>query len=245
MPSNNAPVRKRLARRTKIKIAIFAVAILVLAVYLACDVIFQGPLMSLLMNRDQLVASVRSWGVFAPLLYIILQVVQTVVAPIPGQVVGSVGGFLFGVWGILWTSIGTLIGCYIVFRLARRFGRPLLEKIFKKSAIEQFDFVLSSKGTSLILLAIFLLPGFPDDMVCYLAGMTKLPIRRLMLLLILGRMPTIILTNFLGAGISDNLGLVVGLSVMAVILLGLAVWKREWLMAKLQKHGDDKTKDEE
>ena len=197
------------------------------------------------MNRDQLVASVQSWGIFAPLLYILLQIAQTVAAPIPGQLVGSVGGFLFGPWGILWTLIGSLIGCWIVFKLARRFGRPLLEKIFKKSVIAKFDFILEAKSASFILFAIFLLPGFPDDVVCYIAGLTKVPIPKLMFLVGLGRLPTIIMTNYLGAGLSDNLDLVAVTAVAGIAILGLVVWKREWIMRVLKGESQKDTESEE
>ena len=114
---------RRLDRTTRLKLIIFGTLILGLVLYLALDIIFNGPLTRFLSNRDQVVLAVQSFGFFAPLIYVILQIVQTVAAPIPGQVVGSVGGFLFGPWGILWTLIGSLIGDYIVFRLARRFGR--------------------------------------------------------------------------------------------------------------------------
>lgn len=240
--------KKRLARSTKLKVVVLAIAAIALVIYLALDIALQGPLTSLLMNRDQLVASVESWGIFAPLLYILLQIAQTVAAPIPGQLVGSVGGFLFGAWGILWTTIGGLVGCWIVFKLTRHFGRPLLEKIFKKSVIAKFDFILEAKSASLILFAIFLLPGFPDDVVCYIAGLTKVPIPKLMLLVGLGRLPTIVMTNFLGAGISDNLGLVAIVSVASILILGFFVWKREWVMrilkresleSKTEKKGED------
>lgn len=240
---SNPLTKKRLARSTKLKVVALAITATVLAIYLVLDIALQGPLTSLLMNRDQLVASVESWGIFAPLLYILLQIAQTVAAPIPGQLVGSVGGFLFGTWGILWTAIGSLVGCWIVFKLARRFGRPLLEKIFKKSVIAKFDFILEAKSASLILFAIFLLPGFPDDVVCYIAGLTKVPIPKLMLLVGLGRLPTIVMTNFLGAGISDNLGLVAIVSVASILILGFFVWKREWVM-RILKRGSREPKTE-
>ena len=237
MPSSDEPiVRRRIARRTKIKVAIVATLIAILIIYLLWDIIYRGPLMSLLSNQENLVKSVQSFGPFAPLLYIIFQIVQTVVAPIPGQITGSVGGFLFGVWGILWTIIGSLIGCWIVFILSRKFGRPLLEKIFKKSVISKFDFILEAEGASLILFAIFLLPGFPDDVVCYMAGLTKVPIPKLMVIVFLGRLPTIIINNFLGAGINTNLPLVIGISAASVVALGLAVWQRERLM-QIFKYG--------
>ncbi len=235
LPLDEPLLRKRIARKTKIKVAIVALLIAALMLYLILDVALHGPLMSLLSNRDKLVESVQSFGPFAPLLYILLQMVQTVVAPIPGQIVGSVGGFLFGPWGILWTTIGSLIGCWIVFLLARRFGRPLLEKIFKKSVITKFDFILEAKSASLILFAIFLLPGFPDDVVCYLAGLTKLSIKRLMILVTLGRLPTIILTNYLGAGIGENFTMVAIVALLGVIILGIGIWQRERIIGFLKK----------
>lgn len=93
LPLDEPLLRKRIARKTKIKVAVVAVLIAALALYLILDVALHGPLISLLSNRDKLVASVQSFGPFAPLLYILLQITQTVVAPIPGQIVGSVGGF--------------------------------------------------------------------------------------------------------------------------------------------------------
>lgn len=228
-------LKKRISWKTWLKIGITAALIIAIVVYLAWDILAKGPLTRFLMNRDELVAAVESWGIFAPLLYIILQVIQTVVAPIPGQIVGSIGGFIFGAWGVLWTSIGTLIGCFIVFKIARRFGRPLLEKIFKKSSIERFDFIINSKSASLALFLIFLLPGFPDDIICYIAGLTNLPIRKLMVIVLLGRLPVITLTNYIGAGLVDNVALVAAVSIIAVLILGLGVWQRERIMKFLKR----------
>ena len=233
--TSGSPTKGRISRKTLIQLWLVGIAIVALIGYLTWDIIATGPLMRLLTNRDELIAGVESWGIFAPLLYIILQVIQTVVAPIPGQVVGSIGGFIFGPWGILWTSIGTLLGCYIVFKLSKRFGRPFLEKIFKKSAIERFDFIINSKSAALILFLIYLLPGFPDDLICYIAGLTTLPIRKLILILILGRLPVIIVTNYFGAGITTNLSGVIAISIVAVILLGIGVWQRERIIDFLKK----------
>ena len=236
MPNSFVRNFRKLDRSTKVKAILITIFVVILLILLSLDICFNGPLTSFLSNRQQVLEAVQSFGLFAPLIYILLQISQTVVAPIPGQVVGSVGGFLFGPWGILWTFIGSLIGAFIVFRLTRRFGRPLVEKLFSKSTIEKFDFIVDAKSASLILFAIFLLPGFPDDVVCYIAGLTKLPIRRLMLLFGLGRLPTVILTNYLGAGLADNLGLVLGISVLMVVFLALIAWKREAIIRRLKRH---------
>lgn len=233
--SDQSLVRKQLSRGTKIKVIGFGVLIIALVICVVLDLVLDGPLTHLLSNRDELVKSIEDSGPFGPVIFILLQIAQTVVAPIPGQIVGSVGGFLFGGWGILWTLIGSTIGCWIVFALARRFGRPLLEKIFKKSVIKKFDFILEAKSASLILFAIFLLPGLPDDMVCYLAGLTKVPIRRLVALVALGHFPSIVITNYLGAGLNDNLFLVGVIAVVTIIILGLAAWQRERIIGLLKK----------
>lgn len=229
------PLKKNISKSTIIKFVIAGVIVLLILGYLTWDVIAKGPLMQLLSNRDELVGLINKAGLLAPLIYIILQVVQVVVAPIPGQIVGGVGGFLFGHWGILWTTIGSFIGFWLVFLIARKFGRPLIEKIFKKPAVEKFDFIINAKGSALIIFAIFLLPGFPDDLVCYIAGLTKLPMRKLMLISILGRFPTIVLTNYIGMGINGNIGLVVGLSLVAVAIVAIASWKREQIIAFMKR----------
>lgn len=236
--TTGSPIKKRLSTKTIIKLWLIIIVFVAIVAYLTWDIVAKGPLMRLLTNRDEMITRVESWGVFAPLLYIVLQVIQTVVAPIPGQVVGSIGGFLFGSWGILWTTIGTLLGCYIVFKISRRFGRPFLEKIFKKSAIERFDFIINSRSAALILFLIYLLPGFPDDLICYIAGLTSLSIRKLMLILILGRLPVIIVTNYFGAGITTNLPAVIILSIVAVILLGIGLWQHERILNFIKKHFD-------
>jgi len=246
LPVGESSIKEKISHKTIVKFVIFGLIIAALVGYLAWDIIAKGPLTRLLINRDELVHIMREMGPWAPLLYILLQIVQVIVAPIPGQIVGGVGGFLFGHWGILWTTIGSFIGFWIVFLIARKFGRPLLEKIFKKSLIDKFDFIINAKGASLIIFAIFLLPGFPDDIVCYIAGLTRLPMRNLLLISILGRFPTIVLTNYIGMGIQGNLGLVVGLSILAVMLIAVFTWKRETILAFLKrepKSDQDKGKD--
>ena len=66
-----------------------------------------------------------------------------------------------------------------------------------------------------------------------------------MLLVGLGRLPTIIMTNYLGAGLSDNLGLVAVTAVAGIAILGLVVWKREWIMRVLKGESQKDAESEE
>ena len=226
--------KQRLSKQTKIQIATISAAIILILILLILDFIFKGPLTHLLTNKNEVVTTVKAWGIFGPLLFISLQIIQTVIAPIPGNISGTVGGFLFGWWGVLWTAVGTLFGFWIVFLLSRRFGRTLIEKIIKKESLNKFDHLAEAKGSTIFFL-IFLIPGLPDDIVGYIAGLTKIPIRILLALVIIGRLPAIIATNMFGAGLGeDNIIPVVVIAVISAIVCVAVAIKHDSVMSYLE-----------
>ena len=110
-------------------------------------------------------------------------------APIPGQITGFVGGFLFGAaLGTVYATIGGTIGCSLVFILARRFGRPFVEGFVSTKITDRFDYI-SDHGGAWVLLLIFVVQIFPDDLICYLSGLTRIPLRQLILVALVGRIP--------------------------------------------------------
>ena len=233
--STKTTKRKKLDRKTKIQISVIAIVFLAIVGYFIWDIATGGPLTTAFNNKEEVVAFVNSAGPLAPLLFILLQIFQTVAAPIPGNIAWGVGGFLFGWWGVLWTVIGSAIGCFIVFYLSRRFGRPLVEKLVDKESLDKFDFI-SGESAPIILFLIFLIPGLPDDVVCYIAGLTKVPIRQLMALVIIGRFPSIIVTNYIGAGLGEaDMKPVIIAIVATVILLAIIAIKRNAIVDFLKK----------
>lgn len=227
--------KKRITSKTKLKIIAVVAVILLIAIYVIWDLLNNGPLTSFLNNKDTIISWVEGHGFLGPLAFIFLQVLQIVLAPIPGQIVGGVGGFLFSWWGVLWTCIGTAIGGFIVFWLSRKFGRPLVEKIVKKDSLDKFDFIFNN-NTSFILFVIFLIPGLPDDIICYLAGLTNISLKKLVTLFVIGRLPAIIIINYLGSGIGEeNLAPVIVISIIVAIVLALIVWQREKIIGFFKK----------
>lgn len=231
-------LRKNISGKTWAKIIALAVGVLLLLGYTIWDIVAGGPLTSLLSNRDRVVEVVNGMGFWAPLVYIALQIAQILFAPIPGQVVGGVGGYVFGWWGILWTLIGSTLGYIIVILISRKFGRSLIEKIFKKETVDKFDFILGDNAAILLFL-IFLLPGLPDDMVGYMAGLTNIKMSRLLALMTLGHIPTIIITNYIGMGLGEeNLTPVIIIAAIVVILFALALWKKDAIVSRLKKKAE-------
>lgn len=148
------------------------------------------------------VESLRRWldnfGVFAPLVFILLQAVQVIVAPIPGQVAAVVAGYLFGgVWGTIYSLIGVMLGSAIAFTLSKHYGRPAVEQLLDDDLIDSFDGFAEEAGLFGIFVFV-IIPGLPDDVVCFLAGLTPLRLVPFLLVLLAGRFPAYALANYAG-----------------------------------------------
>lgn len=178
-----------------------------------------GPLMRFLSKAEVIREYVESYGVFAPIVFIFLSALQVIIAPVPGQAAGLVGGFIFGtVLGTIYGMIGLAIGSVITFSLARKFGQPIVEKLVDKNTLEKFHMFSKKKG-ELGLFAIYLLPALPDDIMCYLAGLTNIKIHRFIAITILGRLPSFFVLSAVGAGLtSKNSYFAVGLAIAATLV---------------------------
>ncbi len=132
---------------------------------------------------------------YAALIFVGLQALQVVAAPVPGEVTGFVGGIIFGtVWGVIYSTVGLAMGSWLAFVLARLAGRPLVEKFVNPDTIKRYDYVMKHKGLFLAFL-MFLIPGFPKDILCYILGLGHMGHRNFLLVSTTGRLlGTVLLT---------------------------------------------------
>jgi uncharacterized membrane protein YdjX (TVP38/TMEM64 family) len=218
-----------LSRRKTIKWSHALITLVTLAV-LGVGVFLLWPHLSAFTNPDEAKRLIGEFGPLGPLVFMALQVLQVFIAPIPGQVTGLVGGYLFGPWlGLLYALIGATIGFTLIFLVVRRLGRPFVERFVDKKTLEKFDYIAGTKGV-FVLFLVFLLPAFPDDLICYIAGLTKIPIRTLVLVSIAGRLPVYAILSFTGQGLAEsNLNPIAAVTLAMVVLFGLGLWKRVWL----------------
>jgi uncharacterized membrane protein YdjX (TVP38/TMEM64 family) len=189
-----------------------------------------------LTNGDELRAFVAGYGVLAPLVFVGLQAVQVLLAPIPGQIMAFVSGYLFGgVLGTIYSLIGVTIGSSIAFWLSRRYGRPFVESVIQNDIMERFDAFVDTAGLP-SLFALFLVPGLPDDILCFVSGLTDIKLWKLISVMFVGRAPAYVLVNVSGSSLADdNLSLTVAL---LLVVIGLSVWgvlRRDEIMDALSK----------
>jgi uncharacterized membrane protein YdjX (TVP38/TMEM64 family) len=145
----------------------------------------------------------KSFGAYAPLAFVAIQVLQVVVAPIPGELTGVLGGYLFGTWlGFAYSTVGLTVGSILAFLLARWLGLPVVRRVVSDEVYRKFDFV-SRAGGELVTLVCFLIPGFPKDYLCFLLGISRLPWGTFLVLSTFGRMPGTWLLSIQGAKVRD------------------------------------------
>lgn len=150
-------------------------------------------------NREQVVGEIRGAGAWGPLVVVGLAVAQTIVAPVPGQVVNFVAGYLYGTWaGIAYSWIGLALGTALAMLLARHAGRPAVERLVSPALLARVDGVAANKGLGFFLL-VFLIPGLPDDVLAFAAGLTPLPLRQLFPIAVVARIPGLAASVLLGA----------------------------------------------
>ncbi|MCX7682660.1 MAG: VTT domain-containing protein [Anaerolineae bacterium] len=179
----------------------YSIWILVLALVPIATVLWRWhrPLWDLFNNQRLLSEWVAGFGLLGPLVSIALNAAQVLLAPIPGQFVNVVNGYLYGVWmGVLYSLSGLTLGTALAMGLSRRFGRPLVERLVGAHVLARWDRLLARRGPAFFFL-VFLFPLLPDDIACFIIGLSSLPIPRMLLLATLGRLPGLVFACWLGA----------------------------------------------
>ncbi|MCR4788891.1 MAG: TVP38/TMEM64 family protein [Lachnospiraceae bacterium] len=158
--------------------------------------------------------------IYGGLLYIAMVTLQIMVAVIPGGPIEVAGGYAFGaVGGVLLFVAGATLGSVLVFLLVRRFGRDLVEIYFKEHKVKKLEFLNEEKKRDPLFFLLFLLPGAPKDLLCYVAGLTRMRFPVFLFICSLGRLPAVIGSAVSGYALDkDNLMMaVIAFSITAVL----------------------------
>ncbi len=152
----------------------------------------RGWQLGLFKSIDTLQAYIQAQGVWAPLTFVLLQVLQILMAFIPGGMLLTGGVLIFGPWeGLLYNFLGTILGSCLNFTIARRWGHRVAAHFMSDATMDKYLGWLNEgkKFDRLFALAI-LLPFFPDDALCLIAGLSNMTWRRFLTLLML-KLPSI------------------------------------------------------
>ena len=128
-------------------------------------------------------------GPFAPAVYFLFVTVEVVVAPIPGLMLYAPGGILFGGFqGGAIALAGNVVGAGIACQATRTLGGGWLSRYLPDEKPGRVQEALMQRGGWLIFL-LRLNPLTSSDLVSYAAGLTPIPVWKVMLATLCGMAP--------------------------------------------------------
>lgn len=130
---------------------------------------------------------INGTGTKANVVFFLIQLLSVVLAPIPSNISTAAGANIFGMWEAFFLStLAIVFGSVMVFFLARKFGKPFTDKFVSPKIANKYGHLISSRRDILLAL-LFLLPFFPDDSICLLAGLSPIGGMRFFIIMLLTR----------------------------------------------------------
>ncbi|MBQ2897897.1 MAG: TVP38/TMEM64 family protein [Clostridia bacterium] len=212
--------------------------ILVILIALALTVALI-PIFASYDDHERLTAYIESFGTWGAFVLLAIQVFQIVVALIPGELVEFVAGALYKtVLGTLICILGVALGEFLVFKFVRLLSRRNPDNFKIPEKFEKLKFLNDKKKLEYIIFLLFFIPGTPKDVLTYFVPLTKIDMKRFLILSCTARIPAILSSTYAGATFAQG-DLLQTAAIYAVIgavsLIGIFVHNR--FINKGEKHG--------
>ena len=148
---------------------------------------------------DKLKKEILDLGIYGRVFFIFLQVVQVAFLPIPSPLIVVAGSLIYGPFQASLLSLaGILLGSAIAFSIGRVFGKKVVIFMVGKETEEKWSKFLSNAKYSFVLM--MLLPLFPDDVLCMIAGLTDMSWTFFMVTQLVTRTIGVFTMSYLSAG---------------------------------------------
>ena len=100
--------------------------------------------------------------------------------------------------GFIYNTTGIFIGSVLAFLLARRYGEVFVKSFVSDQVYDKYIVYLDKgKFFERFLAMAFILPGFPDDFLCMVAGMSKMTLKKFIWITLLTKPATLYLYTVL------------------------------------------------
>lgn len=137
---------------------------------------------------------ILSYGTWANIIFMLVQVTQIVVPIIPGGLTTIFGVVIFGAfWGFIYNYISICIGSMLVFFISRTFGKSIVLNFFGEDTFDKYKHKIKDKTYEKFFAWAILLPIAPDDFLCYLTGLSDMSFKKYATIILLCKPPSIFL----------------------------------------------------
>ncbi|TVP91045.1 MAG: TVP38/TMEM64 family protein [Alkalibacterium sp.] len=140
-------------------------------------------------SREDFVAYVHGFGRYSVIIFLLLQSLQIFLPLLPSAITVTAGVVLYGpVLGVFYNYIGISIGSILAFLIVRKYGEPALEKLVSEKKVKKYEDKLThGKMFERFFATVIFTPFAPDNVVCYLAGLSDMTIKKVVIIILLGK----------------------------------------------------------
>ena len=171
---------------------------------------------------EQVENFIAGYGHLSGLVYVIFQIIQVVIFVIPGEVMQVAAGYLFGhFWGLIYAIVGCFIGEAIAFGLARTLGRGFVHLFMSKEQFEKYSERMNSNKGYTICFILYLVPGIPKDILCYVAGASEIRFLPFLIISMVGRLPGLVGSIVVGSLVDSGQYVAAGIILVIALILAL------------------------
>ncbi len=119
----------------------------------------------------KIISDTGAWGMAV---YVLIQILQVVILPLPAVVCYVPGAIIWGApMATLLASIGVIMGSVIAYFIGRIWGKKAVIWIAGKETTEKYSAYFGKRGKGIFVI-MQILPFFPDDILCMIAGLTSM-----------------------------------------------------------------------
>lgn len=148
---------------------------------------------------EHIINLIQKTGAYGKIVFVLLQILQVVVLPLPALLCYVSGVMIYGpLEAFILSSIGVFIGSMICYAIGRFCGRKIVHWL-AGDKIDKYLDILSTRGKGPFVI-MQLLPFFPDDVLCILAGVTNMNFWFYLMTMLVIRPIVIAVYCFLGSG---------------------------------------------
>ena len=166
---------------------LFSVYVFLLFCFVLILILQKSGFFEIVNTPDKLREFLERTGIWMPVLYIVLQYLQVIVLPIPSIVSTVAGVALFGpFYTMIYSLIGIILGSVTAFFIGRKLGYKAVSWIVGEETLKKWKAKLKGKD-NLLLTLMFLLPLFPDDVLCFLAGLSSMSTKYFLIMIAVAR----------------------------------------------------------
>lgn len=180
----------------KILLVVFVSTVVIVGTYL---ILLYTGLWEKLNSVEKLKSFILEQGIWGRVFFVFLQFIQVAFLPIPSPLVVVAGSLIYGPFQASLLSLaGILLGSAVAFAIGRIFGKKVVSFMVGKDNQKKWSSYLSNAKYSFVLM--MLLPLFPDDVLCMVAGLTDMSWTFFMVTQLITRTIGIFTMSFLSVG---------------------------------------------